>query len=371
MTAGIRPPLNVGEAAPWFRAATLKGSEAYAFDVAGGRPVLMLFFGTANNPACASALAQIRARRDLFDDVRAAFFGVTVDPSDAERERIRPRIPGIRFFLDYDRAVSRAFGAAADEGEAYRGHWLLLDRSLRVAGRFALNEGEAALDAFTRLTEAPPSQDWAPVLLVPDLLEPELCRTLIDLYEADGGEESGFMRDVGGMTKLLLDPKHKIRRDYLIEESGLARQLNLRIMHRLVPMIRRAFAFEASRVERLIVGCYEARDGGHFRAHRDNTTLGTAHRRFAVTVNLNAEDYEGGDLRFPEFGPRTYRAPTGGAVVFSCSLLHQAMPVTKGTRYAFLPFLYDEEGARIREQNARHLEGELANYRASSDVKVG
>ena len=86
---------------------------------------------------------------------------------------------------------------------------------------------------------------------------------------------------------------------------------------------------------------------GHFRPHRDNTTKGTAHRRFAVTINLNADEYEGGDLCFPEFGPRTYRAATGGAVVFSCSLLHEARPVTLGKRYAFLPFLYDDEAANI------------------------
>ena len=65
-----------------------------------------------------------------------------------------------------------------------------------------------------------------------------------------------------------------------------------------------------------------------------------------MTINLNADDYEGGDLRFPEYGPRTYRAPTGGAIVFSCSLLHEATPVTKGRRFAFLPFLYDEDGAQ-------------------------
>ena len=36
-------------------------------------------------------------------------------------------------------------------------------------------------------------------------------------------------------------------------------------------------------------------------------------RRFAVTINLNSEEYEGGDLMFPEFGRAVYRAPTGGA----------------------------------------------------------
>ena len=47
--------------------------------------------------------------------------------------------------------------------------------------------------------------------------------------------------------------------------------------------------------------------------------------------------------------------PTGGAVVFSCSLLHEATPVTRGKRYAYLPFLYDEEGARIRQENSKFL----------------
>ena len=76
-----------------------------------------------------------------------------------------------------------------------------------------------------------------------------------------------------------------------------------------------------------------------------------------MTINLNAGDYDGGDLRFPEYGPRTYRAPTGGAIVFSCSLLHEATPVTRGTRYAFLPFLYDDAAARLREAWTRPRHG--------------
>ena len=36
---------------------------------------------------------------------------------------------------------------------------------------------------------------------------------LIDFYEERGGDESGFMRDVGGETRGLLDPKMKRRRD--------------------------------------------------------------------------------------------------------------------------------------------------------------
>jgi peroxiredoxin len=371
MTATRKSPLGLGEAAPWFRCATLNGRDSYAFDTAGGRPILMLFFGSAANEAVQAALAALQTRRDLFDDRNAAFFGVSVDPSDAAENRIRAQLPGIRFFLDYERIVSRAYGAAdAAPSTGYRGHWLLLDRAMRVRGRFPLTESAAALEALAQLAQLPPMPDWAPVVAVPDVLEPDLCRRLIDLYEADGGEDSGFMRDVGGITRLLLDPNHKVRRDYLVQDAALSRDLNLRLIHRLLPMVKRVFQFQATRVERLLVGCYEAETGGHFRAHRDDTSKGTAHRRFAVTINLNADDYEGGDLTFPEFGPRTYRAPTGGAIVFSCSLLHQAMPVTKGRRFAFLPFLYDDAGAKLREENTKFVEGELANYRADNDVVV-
>jgi predicted 2-oxoglutarate/Fe(II)-dependent dioxygenase YbiX len=74
-----------------------------------------------------------------------------------------------------------------------------------------------------------------------------------------------------------------------------------------------------------------------------------------VTINLNTGEYEGGELCFPEYGPQTYVAPAGGAVVFSCSLLHEARPVTKGVRYASLPFLYDEDAAKVRAENLRFL----------------
>jgi hypothetical protein len=36
--------------------------------------------------------------------------------------------------------------------------------------------------------------------------------------------------------------------------------------------------------------------------------------------------------------------------------LHEATPVTSGVRYAFLPFLYDEEAAKIRQANLAFVE---------------
>ncbi|HEX8526579.1 2OG-Fe(II) oxygenase [Allosphingosinicella sp.] len=350
-----------GDTAPWFKAAALSGSPDYCFDTVAGRLVLMLFFGSASFEPSKAAIELVSRERALFDDERAAFFGVSVDPEDVAKERIAQELPGLRYFLDFDRKVSRLYGAS--DGERYAPFWLLLDPALRVIERFPIGEGEAALALAKARAEQPFAPDaWAPVLQVADVLEPALCRHLIELYERDGGEASGFMRDVEGKTRLVHDPAHKQRRDYLVGDEALQRGLAGRIRRRLAPALARAFQFEATRMERYLVACYEA-GAGHFRPHRDNTTKGTAHRRFAVTINLNSGDYEGGDLRFPEFGPRTYRAPTGGAIVFSCSLLHEAIPVTVGRRYAFLPFLYDDEAARLREANNPHLGDGVSAYR--------
>jgi predicted 2-oxoglutarate/Fe(II)-dependent dioxygenase YbiX/peroxiredoxin len=358
------PKLLPGTFAPWFKAEALSGLPNYSFDTVAGRHVVMLFFGSAQHAPCRAALELVSARRDLFDDASVAFFGVTIDPSDEAEGRIRQQLPGIRFFLDYDHRVSRLYGA--DEEGSYDPFWLVLDRRLRVIGRFAVDRGTDALACVEAdLARAAAEDCWAPALLVPNIFEPDFCRNLISLYQANGGRQSGFMRDVNGKTVELHDPAFKQRRDFLIDEDEPLRQaIVARIRLRLLPSLERAFAYRATRIERYLVACYEA-GAGHFRAHRDNTTKGTAHRRFAVTINLNADEYEGGDLRFPEFGARSYRAPTGGAVVFSCSLLHEALPVTSGRRYAFLPFLYDDEAARIRSENMKYLAGAEAAQAAA------
>lgn len=127
------------------------------------------------------------------------------------------------------------------------------------------------------------------------------------------------------------------------------------ILRRVCPEVEKAFQFYITRVERYSVACYDAKTGGYFNPHRDNTSKGTAHRRFAMTLNLNVGEYTGGFLRFPEYSPHGYRHETGTAILFSCSLLHEATAVNSGQRFALLSFFYGEQDAKVREANKQFI----------------
>jgi len=350
-----------GDPAPSFFAVT-RTNPRYTFDVSAGRYLLLALAADGDEAFVAAAEGLLAEHAARFDGEALAFFGLTRDADLWSRRE--DRLPGARWMLDQPGA---AFAACQASDDPSGSGWILVDPNFRVLA--ALPAGETARVSQILAGLPPVSAHagvdlFAPVLVVPRVLELELCQALVAAYDADGGQASGFMREVDGKTVEIRDASHKIRRDLLLGPGELRDAVRARIHRRLAPQIAKAFQFAATRMERDLVACYDAADNGFFRAHRDNTTKGTAHRRFAVTLNLNAEQYEGGDLRFPEFGPRTYRAPTGGAVVFSCSLLHEALPVTRGKRYAFLPFLYDEAAAKVREQNAEHVGIDGYRYRA-------
>jgi predicted 2-oxoglutarate/Fe(II)-dependent dioxygenase YbiX len=251
-----------------------------------------------------------------------------------------------------------------------RRFWLVLDPTLRVMKAFPFAADGNHAPVFDYLRGLPPPglfagyEIHAPVIVLPNVFEPELCRRLIDLYNAHGGEPSGFMQEVDGKTVMKHDPSRKSRKDYLLQDEDLIKLIQRRVQRRVAPEIMKVHAFNATRMERYIVCCYTAEDGGHFFTHRDNTTKGTAHRRFAVSINLN-DEFEGGELGFPEYGPTTHKMPPGTAVVFSCSLLHNVSKVTRGLRYAFLPFLYDDAAAKVRAANDEYLGEGVAPYRST------
>lgn len=228
----------------------------------------------------------------------------------------------------------------------------LLDRNLRLITRLD-NPGRAQLDsAMNAAYRAEPEatghviRDPAPVLILPRVMDDALCRELVEMFERDGGQESGVLYLEGGEQRWAPDPGTKIRRDFYLESEAIQNRLADVVGRRVLPEIERSFNFQVTRHEPFKMVRYGGEKSGYFRPHRDNVTPDAAHRRFAMTINLNdPESYEGGQLRFPEHGPHLYQPPKGGAIVFSCSLVHEAVDVTRGYRYALLGFFFNEQSA--------------------------
>jgi peroxiredoxin/predicted 2-oxoglutarate/Fe(II)-dependent dioxygenase YbiX len=364
--------LGVGDPAPWFVQRSTSSPD-YHFSTAAGRYIVLCFFGTCADAAGRGMLNIVSEQRALFDDDKIAFFGVSNDAADESTGRVKERLPGVRHFWDFDCSVAKLYGSAPDQVTDQQVHirrlWFVLDPTLRIRVVFAAKpDGSEREELAAYLKGLPPVElhigfrVQAPVLVLPNVFEPELCSRLIELYETHGGEESGFMRDVDGKTVPVIDPSYKRRADYSINDEDLKTDIQKRFMRRVVPEMKKIHQYDATRMERYIVACYDSGNGGHFRAHRDNTTKGTAHRRFAVSINLNA-DFDGGEVSFPEYGSQSFKPPIGGAVVFSCSMLHAVSPLTRGKRYAFLPFLYDEAAAKIREANNNFLGESVGAYK--------
>ena len=264
---------------------------------------------------------------------------VIVDDSARDAAAINLADPSGRF-----RQGLRAMVGRPSEPAGPRPLAILLDRNQRILSLSA--EGDVARWALARWSEepAPPSgaiRQVAPVLTVPNVLSPADCRALIARWQKNGHQAGSVMSMVDGqMVERQYDGVKK-RRDHLLSDPTVRKPLMAMVARRLGPEVNKAFCFGSFRLDRVLIACYDSDRGDYFRAHRDNTTPATAGRRFALTLNLNSEEYEGGELLFPEYDGYRYKPSTGAAVVFACSLLHEALPVTRGQRFALLSFLLD------------------------------
>jgi predicted 2-oxoglutarate/Fe(II)-dependent dioxygenase YbiX len=245
--------------------------------------------------------------------------------------------------------MARAFGTDRS--------FVILDPMLRVIDVGPLGEVDRALGDLSRSPRLNPASacPMAPILTLSHVFEPGLCAHLITQFERDGGEDTGFMQDQGGRSVENFDGTWKRRRDLHLTDRPLITNLRTRIGRRICPEIKKAFQMRPTRIERDLVARYDGETGGHFGPHRDDTGIAIAHRRFAVSINLNA-DFEGGEISFPEYSPQTFKHAPGTAVVFSASILHQVSRVTRGRRYVFLTFLFDDEAERQRQANLQAVQ---------------
>ena len=336
--------LDVGEIAPNFtlpdefgRQVTLDGD-----DVAGHFTVLV-FTGGASAEEAQSQLESFAAAASALDARAAQVFAIgrTADVP-AGVVWLWPRL------ADADGGCRAAFLGGASGGVttvvlAPSRHVIaiLAGREVHAGRALAAIEAAAALRR-SAVVQAP----HPPVLMVPDVLSRADCQHLMRVF-AERGEV--LEHTAHGAPMPAHDYKVRVpeygrrdRVDHFIVDRDTNGLIHSRFQTRLFPEIKKAYQYEITRYEPYRIACYEGERGGELHGHRDNTLPFVAHRRFAVSVNLNSEDFEGGELRFPEFGDEVYRPGSGMAIAFSCSMLHEAMHVTKGRRFVLLAFLGGE-----------------------------
>jgi predicted 2-oxoglutarate/Fe(II)-dependent dioxygenase YbiX len=319
--------LGRGERAPDMVLASRDGTPTRYYAHAGGRPALLVFA----DEAC---VARLDALAEGLTAIGGAALTVHVVGPPALAGHDLP------FPLLQD-ADGRAVVAYRTGGAPTA---FLLDPNLRVRATLPLADGARVAADVAELVAELVWDDrrpreisiQAPLLVVPDVLGPEQCAELIAVWEQEGHSETGVESSTGGGRTEQLSAQLKRRRDHVVRDPQRSRVL---------PELSKAFAYRASRFEGFKIACYQASDRGFFRAHRDNLSPATAHRRFALTLNLN-DGYQGGQLRFPEYGPELYRPAAGAALLFSCSHLHEVLDVTAGRRFVLLSFLFGEEARR-------------------------
>ena len=333
----LRPGMNRGDSVLLLN----YGGNGPAFDLSPGRYGVTAILASADSPAAIDALQALQSWRRFAESGKAAFFVAAPGPGGAVE--LARRFPSVNFLDGADEWAS-AFAVGPD------GRWVIVDPMLRVFEISALSDRDQVFGLLERLPS--PKQNLgfgppAPILLLPSVFEPDLCRHLVNLFDRDGGKETGFMQDLDGMSRERFDQDWKRRRDIMLSDPRLVAGIRARIGRRVCPEIKKAFQFMVSRTERDLIARYDAETGGHFGPHRDDVGASVAHRRFAMSVPLN-DDFDGGNICFPEYSPQGCKPAAGTAVVFSASILHAVSPLTRGSRYVFLTFLFDEDAEKQR-----------------------
>ncbi len=321
-----------------------------------GQPVVMIF---CPQPASTGGRDMLTALDAAAAELHAKATIVPIVGADLDGLRaLAGRLPGLVNLLgDPQGVVIRGYGAAGHQGCSV----VVADRNRRIrrvdhgvsdpAYITALN---TYLDGFAEPTPAEMS-GFAPVLFVPDVLEPDFRDHLMAVHDADNEPSGVLSTNVAGESSKSEQHDIKRRSDHYVRDRSLIGELHWRIGRRVLPEIFKYSWYRVTQIEEYKIVCYDSEGGGYFKPHRDGMSSAGAHRRFAMTLNLNTGAYQGGHLRFPEYGPGLYRPGAGDAVIFGCSLLHEAMPVTAGKRYVLLSFLYGEDG---KVQRAESRSGE-------------
>jgi peroxiredoxin len=323
------------------------------YTLATGKPVVILCFPNNRSAVAQDVLRSFAKANGRFAG-RANVFSIN---GDVVEENIRfadqMKLP-FPLLSDPDHRILSFFEnrRKALDGEAWAQDGALVcvvaDPNRRIKKIYQDVSDPGHVEEVLRFLDALPRDEprvigpHAPVLFVPQVLDQETCQRLIQSYEEGDRPLTPVMRaesffEKRGNTDRVMNRDIKIRRDYFLSDPAIISEMSALFGKRVIPEMMKVFDYKATRGEKMRIGCYDASDGGFFKPHRDNI-FPAGGRRFAMSLNLNTEDFEGGYLRFPEYGPHLYRPATGAALIYSSLIVHEVTPVTAGRRFVLVTF---------------------------------
>lgn len=354
MTAAPRVVFERGDSVPDFQLPDVGGNPTGLSIHSRGNPMVFAFCDGRDDAVLAPFVAAL-GRLEKAD----VFIVTRLSCADNGALAVRLNIP-VGVLADPQGTVSDVYCHASERAVPTLTIYVL-DRRLRVAAVSRTDDPTVAVEAVVTAVDSVARQPSpvavprpAPILTVPEVFDAALCRDLIRIWRTEGNFASGSFNPRANRDDGVESQTSKARRDHIVDDPALRARIANLIGRRVAPEVAKAFDFQVVGTTELKIARYGADTGGYFRVHRDNNAPATAFRRFAMSLLLNEPDeYSGGGLRFAEFGPEEYRPRAGEAVVFSCSLLHEVMPVLDGERFVLLCFFFGERERQMLQQGKR------------------
>ena len=237
----------------------LKGDECV------GQPLVVTFYLKDGSDDDVRLLSGFRDLHEQFLELGVNVVAVGLEDLASHKtfaEKLNLKLP---LLSDQELKLSRDFGVLKQgmiDGKPVlqlQRNTFFFDASLRVVKAYENPpvEGHAQQvleDARAWLHREEPRDivQHAPVLLIPNVFSPELCKELMRIWES-GNEESGFMKQVDGKTVRAMDYNHKIRRDHFLSATDGAAEEAVKkcVADRVVPEIRKAFNYAVTRRRRI------------------------------------------------------------------------------------------------------------------------
>ena len=349
-----------GDKALNFLLADLNGQDHDLYAEVVGEPIVLMVLRTLFSAQARALLAALERAKTQLEESGAQVVLVAGDtPSIAGGAKLPEGLDllllcdPVGHVLNWYLAAETTTGDnELDEAPPLRSY--LLDPNQRVIASWANEAPEqhvsGALDAMEawRLNSNREAAFVAPpALVLPRIFEPELCDHLIGLWQTSHQEGS-----LSTGREHLYAPNKKRNLEHLIEDEETINRIRKTLGRRVLPEINKVFNYSDRLVmEGFIVLCYQVERGDFFDLHRDRYTPQQP-RRFALSLNLN-EGFEGGELCFPEYAGAKLKPPRGGGCIFSCSLLHKALPVSRGQRFVMTTFFNKPETYGAEQANFR------------------